>query len=211
MISMERAYIKENWGKIAVFLLVLLTLWQIPAHTGSSMSFSKAEDHGDFESWCPLADPDPIKASNDHLRPSMELRLDASLKRQVERLSAAVKCPTESFDDNGDVDEDPRWRTFDGFHDTLKDLFPFLHSHVVLEKVNRYGLVYTFQGASQNLKPLLLTAHQDVVPASSLSKWTYPPFEPHYDGKYLWGRGSSDYKNNLFGIMSVIESLLSQD
>lgn len=211
MNSMERAYIKDNWGKITVFLLVILTLWQIPAHTGFSMSFSRAEDHGDFESWCPLADPDPMKASNDHLRPSKEFSLDASLKKQVKRLSAAVKCPTESFDDNGDVDEDPRWRTFDGFHDTLKDLFPLLHSHAVLEKVNRYGLVYTFQGASRHLKPLLLTAHQDVVPASSLSKWTYPPFEPHYDGKYLWGRGSSDCKNNLIGIMSVLESLLSQD
>ena len=208
---MERAYIKENRGKIAVFLLVLLSLWQIPAHTGFSMSFSKAKDHGDFESWCPLADPDPMKASNDHLRPSTEFSVDASLKKQIERLSAAVKCPTESFDDNGDVDEDLRWRTFDGFHDTLKDLFPLLHSHGVLEKVNRYGLVYTFQGASRNLKPLLLTAHQDVVPASSLSKWTYPPFEPHYDGKYLWGRGSSDCKNNLIGVLSVLESLLSQD
>ena len=175
------------------------------------MSFSRGKDHGDFESWCPLADPDSMKASDDHLRSSKEFSLDASLKKQVERLSAAVKCPTESFDDNGDVDEDPRWRTFDGFHDTLKDLFPLLHSHAALQKVNRYGLVYTFQGVSRSLRPILLTAHQDVVPASSISKWTYPPFEPHYDGRYLWGRGSSDCKNNLIGIMSVLESLLSQD
>ena len=153
----------------------------------------------------------PMKASNDHLRPSKEFSLDASLKKQGERLSAAVKCPTESFDDNGDVDEDPRWRTFDGFHDTLKDLFPLLHSHAALQKVNRYGLVYTLQGVSRNLRPILLTAHQDVIPATSLSKWTYPPFEPHYDGKYLWGRESSDCKNNLIGIMSVLESLLSQN
>ena len=175
------------------------------------MSFSRVEDHGDFESWCPLADPDPMKASDDHLRPSKDFSLEASLKKQIERLSAAVKCPTESFDDNGDVDEDPRWRTFDSFHDTLKDLFPLVHGYAVLEKVDRYGLVYILQGTSQDLKPLLLTAHQDVVPASSLSKWTHPPFEPYYDGQYLWGRGSSDCKSNLIGIMSVVESLLSQD
>ncbi len=77
--------------------------------------------------------------------------------------------------------------------------------------MNRYGLIYTFQGTSQDLNPFLLRAHQDVVPASSISKWTYPPFEPHYDGQYLWGRGSSDCKSNLIGILSVVESLLSQD
>lgn len=208
---MEKTTIKENWKKIAVFVVILLALWQLSAHFGPSMTFATIEDHGDFESWCPLADPDTMKPSTDNLRPSTDFSLDASLQKQIERLSAAVKCPTESFDDNGDVDEDSRWRTFDGFHDTLKDLFPLIHGHAKLEKVNRYGLVYSFQGASQHLKPLLLTAHQDVVPASSISKWTYPPFEPHYDGQYLWGRGSSDCKNNLIGVMSAVESLLSQD
>lgn len=211
MISMEKTTIKENGKKIAVFVVILLALWQLSAHFAPSVSFPEVGDHGDFESWCPLADPDAMKASDDNLHPSKDFSLDASLKKQVERLSAAVNCPTESFDDNGDVDDDPRWGTFDNFHDTLKDLFPLIHGHAKLEKVNRYGLVYTFQGTSKDLKPILLTAHQDVVPASSLSKWTYPPFEPHYDGQYLWGRGSSDCKNNLIGVMSVVESLLSQD
>ncbi len=211
MNSMEKSTIRESWKKFAIWLVITLTLWQLATHFGPSITFPGVKDHGDFKSWCPLADPDPIRASNDNLRPSKDFSLDASLKKQVERLSAAVKCPTESFDDNGDVDVDLRWTTFDGFHDTLKDLFPLIHSHAKLEKVNRYGLVYTFQGTSQDLKPLLLTAHQDVVPASSISKWTYPPFEPHYDGQYLWGRGSSDGKNNLIGVMSAVESLLSQD
>lgn len=54
-------------------------------------------------------------------------------------------------------------------------------------------------------------AHQDVVPAMSVSKWTYPPFSAHFDGQWLWGRGSSDCKNNLVGFLSVIEDLLSQN
>ncbi len=211
MNSMEKSTIRENWKKFAIWLFITLTLWQLATHFGPSITFPGVRDHGDFESWCPLADPDPIKASDDNLLPSKDFSLDASLKKQIERLSAAVKCPTESFDDNGDVDVDSRWTTFDGFHDTLKDIFPLIHSHAKLEKVNRYGLIYTFQGTSRDLKPLLLTAHQDVVPASSISKWTYPPFEPHYDGQYLWGRGSSDGKNDLIGVMSAVESLLSQD
>ena len=77
--------------------------------------------------------------------------------------------------------------------------------------MNRNGLVNTYRATSQDLKAFLLTAHQDVVPASSISKWTYPPFESHHDGQYRWGPGSSDCKNNLIGILSVVESLLSQD
>lgn len=59
-------------------------------------------------------------------------------------------------------------------------------------------------------KPILLAAHQDVVPANSAVRWSHPPFEPYYDGQYLWGRGSSDCKNNLIGILSALESLLKQ-
>ena len=133
------------------------------------MTVSRVGDHGDVESWCPLANPDATKANQDNLRPSKDFTLDASLEKQLQRLSAAVNGPTESFDDNGDVDDDPRWKTFDRFHDTLKDLFPLIHDRSRLEKVNRYGLVYTFKGTSQHLKPILLTAHEDVLPASSIS------------------------------------------
>jgi len=105
------------------------------------------------------------------------------LDQQIQRLSAAIKCPTESFDDNGDVDEDSRWRKFDLFHDVLRDLFPLVHEHTNVDEINRYGLIYTSSGSSKILKPILLTAHQDVVPASSISRWTHLPVEPFYDGQ----------------------------
>ena len=76
--------------------------------------------------------------------------------------------------------------------------------------INDLGLIYTFAGSSKELKPILFAAHQDVVPASSPDKWTYPPFNAHFDGKWLWGRGSSDCKNNLIGLLSVVENLLEQ-
>ena len=53
-------------------------------------------------------------------------------------------------------------------------------------------------------------AHQDVVPAGSPSKWKYLPFQAYYDGTYLWGRGAADCKNNLIGLLSTMEHLLSQ-
>ena len=81
-----------------------------------------------------------------------------------------MKCPIESFDENEDVDVDPRWKTFDKFHEVLQDLFPLIHNKAKLDKVNRYGLVFTFKGTSSALKPVMFTAHQDVVPGFSLSK-----------------------------------------
>jgi Gly-Xaa carboxypeptidase len=36
------------------------------------------------------------------------------------------------------------------------------HSTLSLTKVNTYGLVYTWKGSDDSLKPLVLMAHQDV-------------------------------------------------
>lgn len=53
-------------------------------------------------------------------------------------------------------------------------------------------------------------AHQDVVPIDDPSDWTYPPFAGVFDGEWIWGRGSSDCKNVLIGLLSTVEDLLSQ-
>lgn len=49
-----------------------------------------------------------------------------------------------------------------------------------------------------------------MVPVADASTWTYPPFEAHFGGKYIWGRGASDDKNSLTGIFSAVEGLLSE-
>jgi hypothetical protein len=44
-----------------------------------------------------------------------------------------------------------------------------------------------------------------VVPVLPATKdlWTHDPFGGEYDGTYIWGRGSSDDKSGLIGIMYV--------
>lgn len=51
-----------------------------------------------------------------------------------------------------------------------------------------------------------------VVPSesSTWAKWTHPPFSGHYDGEYVWGRGSEDDKSNLIAILTAIDCLISQ-
>lgn len=41
-----------------------------------------------------------------------------------------------------------------------------------------------------------------VLPATR-DLWTHDPFGGEYDGTYIWGRGSSDDKSGLIGIMYV--------
>jgi Gly-Xaa carboxypeptidase len=80
-----------------------------------------------------------------------------------------------------------------------------------LETVNSYGLLYTLPGSSQDLKPLVIMAHLDVVPVPDPRKWSHPPFEAYFDGQWLWGRGAVDCKNTLIGVYSAMERLLEQD
>ncbi|KAJ3507479.1 hypothetical protein NLJ89_g6283 [Agrocybe chaxingu] len=129
----------------------------------------------------------------------------------VNWLAGAVQVPTESFDDMGDVSVDPRWDAFEPFHPYLFSAFPLVHATLNLTKINTYGLHYEWRGSDASLKPLLLAAHQDVVPVepSTVKQWKYPPYSGFFDGKRIWGRGSSDDKSGLIGILSAIETLLA--
>ncbi|KAJ9134073.1 Carboxypeptidase S [Coniochaeta hoffmannii] len=128
----------------------------------------------------------------------------------IKRLSGAVQVKSESFDDLGVIGEDKRWDVFYDFHKYLEDTFPLIHKYLKVEKVNTHGLLYTWQGSDESLKPTLLMAHQDTVPVppETIPAWTYPPWSGEYDGTHIWGRGASDCKNQLIAAMETLETLL---
>jgi Gly-Xaa carboxypeptidase len=139
------------------------------------------------------------------------LRSDTFRNESIKRLSDAVKIPTMSFDDLGPIGDDPRWDIFYDFAKYLKKTFPLIHDHLTLDVVNVHGLLYTWNGSDPSLKPTLLMAHQDVVPVpeETVPAWAHPPFSGFYDGKFVWGRGASDCKNQLVAIMEAVELLLA--
>jgi Gly-Xaa carboxypeptidase len=55
-----------------------------------------------------------------------EIGSDDFFDKSLKRMQGAVQIPTESFDDMGKVDEDPRWDIFIEFHDYLKKTFPLM-------------------------------------------------------------------------------------
>lgn len=215
--KMESSLVLRRASLGAIFLLLtwLFIVIVIPSQRPSLPTFSSSTS-STIDSWCPLPlsvtpSGETRSESSPFLPSSKEFAGQAWIQKQVERLSAAVNVPTESYDDNGGVDNDPRWKPFDKFHDLLKELFPKIHAKADLQHVNRYGLVYTLKGNSKYLKPIMLTAHQDVVPASSPDRWNHPPYEAYFDGRDLWGRGASDGKSNLIGVLSTVEFLLEQE
>lgn len=136
----------------------------------------------------------------------------AFLDRAVAALSGAVQIATETYDTLPPLEKDPNaWKEFASFHLYLKKTFPLVHDSLKLTTVNTCGLVYEWTGSDTDLKPVLLAAHQDVVPVNpaTIDQWTHPPFSGYFDGEWIWGRGSSDDKLGLISILLAIETLLS--
>ncbi|EMD39230.1 hypothetical protein CERSUDRAFT_81981 [Gelatoporia subvermispora B] len=127
-------------------------------------------------------------------------------------LSGAVQIPTESYDDLLPVGEDTRWNIFGVFNDYLEQSFPLLYSTLNVAKVNTYAMVYHWQGSDDSLLPVLLTAHEDVVPVepATVDDWIHPPYSGVYDGTWIWGRGSCDDKSSLISLLISVESLIEK-
>ncbi|PKS13045.1 hypothetical protein jhhlp_000386 [Lomentospora prolificans] len=141
------------------------------------------------------------------------LESEAFRNESIARVAGAVQIPSQSYDNMGPIDEDPRWKPMGDVADYLERTFPLIHkgTTVTLKKVNTYGLLYTWHGSDSYLKPTVLMAHQDVVPVeqSTVGQWDHPPFSGDYDGKFIWGRGASDCKNSLVGILEAVELLIA--
>lgn len=79
--------------------------------------------------------------------------------------------------------------------------------------MNNFGLLYTWEGTDTTSPPILLLAHQDVVPVEdeALANWEYPPLRGHYDDENyeIWGRGSIGGKGDLIAILAALDGLIT--
>lgn len=155
----------------------------------------------------------------DALYPIINAQIDAELDNifastdfklhTIDLLAGAVRIPTESHDNSGPVGEDSVWDSFADLHEYLERAFPLVYAKLNVTKINTYGLVYHWQGSTE-AKPILLTAHQDVVPVdpTTVSQWIHPPYSGHYDGTWIWGRGSCDDKSEIIERLVAVDTLL---
>ena len=123
------------------------------------------------------------------------------------RLADTIRFQTVSYQDPTKVNGD----AFLALHRYLERTFPRIHAALTRETVGDYSLLYTWKGRDVRLKPVLLMAHQDVVPVDpeTLAGWEQPPFEGRITDGFVWGRGSLDDKFSLLGLMEAVEMLLA--
>jgi carboxypeptidase PM20D1 len=131
-----------------------------------------------------------------------------SAERGAQNLSRAIQFKTITL-----ASGDPRpgqegeWLAL---HAWLEETYPAAHAAMTKELVpETLTLLYTWAGSDLSLKPLLLMAHQDVVPVNigTEGDWESAPFEGAIIDGYIYGRGAIDNKGSLVGLMEAAEAL----
>jgi carboxypeptidase PM20D1 len=137
------------------------------------------------------------------VQPIPELAFDKAAA--AERLAEAVRARTVSSltDPTLNVDQ------FQQLHAMLQARYPKAHTVLKREVVNELSLLYTWQGSDASLRPILLMAHQDVVPVSpgTESQWSVDAFSGTVKDGFVWGRGAWDNKGNLIAQLEAVELL----
>lgn len=213
--------IRRNFVHLAIGTIIAYTL--LLCLIPGKHAFKTEDNSSNPDSLCPIVEKiDPFKHVEKSDTVDKILHDEAFRNLSISKLLGAVRYPTQGYDDmvNPNVAEtleelfeiDSRWEEIYKFHEYLEKTFPLVHKHLKLDKVNKLGLVYTWEGSNTELKPLFLTAHFDVVPIQkeTLPKWTFPPFEGGYKDGFLYGRGVSDCKDLLVALMETVELLLSE-
>ncbi|MEO1101741.1 MAG: M20 family peptidase [Pseudomonadota bacterium] len=138
-----------------------------------------------------LGDPPPINAQSAaaHLAEAIQFRT----------ITLAAGDPREG--------QEGPWLAL---HEWLAETYPEAHAAMGREIVpGGYSLLYTWGGSDPGLDPLLLMAHQDVVPVNigTEGDWVSPPFAGDIVNGYVYGRGAIDDKGSLVALMEALNGL----
>ncbi len=133
---------------------------------------------------------------------------EISTKKAIDHLAQAIRFKTVKTDtDDQDGAGDQPWLDL---HVWLSTTYPKTHEVMVREVVpGTQTLLYTWAGSDTSLNPILLMAHQDVVPVNKGTEkdWKGKPFAGDVVDGYLYGRGAIDDKGSLVAWMEVAEAL----
>ena len=132
------------------------------------------------------------------------LQLDEG--RAVETLQMALRLPTISHQDRAKMDGEK----FKELHRILETAYPKVHAQLRKEALSDYSLLYTWEGKDPRQKPIILMAHQDVVPIEAPGDWDHPPFAAEIVDGFLYGRGALDDKSSVTAILEAAEALLAE-
>ena len=138
-----------------------------------------------------------------HVRAVAPIVLDADLAAR--HLAGALRFQTVASADVADQSADQ----FAQLHDYLQRTYPHAHAAMTREIIGKYSLLYRWQGTDDTAKPIMLMAHQDVVPiaAGTEASWQVAPFDGVIRDGFIWGRRAWDNKGNLLSMLEALERL----
>ena len=123
----------------------------------------------------------------------------------VERFRELLRIPTVSREDVSLRDD----AAFARWIPTLRRLFPRLFAASELTRIDDFGILLRWPGADPSLDPIVMMAHQDVVPVEG-QDWQHDPFAAEVVDGQIWARGSLDTKNIAAAFLEAAEHLVGQ-
>lgn len=120
----------------------------------------------------------------------------------IENLRTLVRFKTVSYYEKDKEDD----LEFEGFINTLPELYPNVYKACSLTKLPDRALLYKWEGKNHD-KPAVMMAHYDVVPVNE-ELWEKPAFEAILEDGVIWGRGTLDTKVTFNGVMSAADKLI---
>ncbi|MGD1934677.1 MAG: M20 family peptidase [Candidatus Phaeomarinobacter sp.] len=126
----------------------------------------------------------------------------------AQRLSQAIQFKTISRQEPQADDV----AAFEAFIKWFEATYPVAHAAMERTLISEHTILMRWQGKDILAKPVLLTAHYDVVPVipGTEELWTQDPYAGVIDDGYVWGRGALDDKGAMIAMMEAATLLLER-
>ncbi len=141
----------------------------------------------------------------------MTQQLDMA-QRAAEHLAALIRIPTIT-PESAEEHDDATAAAFALMRSTLEEFYPRTFSVAEAIDLGRAGVMLKITGAT-NARPVVLMAHQDVVPVPhdwQAEGWQHPPFDGVIEAGWVHGRGALDDKGDLVVMLEAVEDLLASE
>ncbi len=152
-----------------------------------------------YRTWSFTAPPPPAETATPD---TGAYAIDASAAAM--RLGEAIRFRTVSL-----IEETEDRAQFEAFHAWMQERYPAFHAATRREIIGELSLLYTWPGSDPAQPPIVLLAHQDVVPVPDDTReaWSVDPFGGVIRDNAIWGRGAVDDKGSLIGLLEAAEYL----
>ena len=116
------------WTSRLLTFASLAALWCIfRIYAGSFTGWFGRNEVAPIDPSCPQVDLlMPVKHADLYGQFGRLIDTDSYKQRAIDWLAGAVQIPTESYDQMGEIGEDPRWEAFAPFHTYLLQAFPLM-------------------------------------------------------------------------------------